>query len=138
MLNKLLGRYVVIFVAVVCCGLLYWEYIGVESKVRCYAETPIGTVRLDGICTVRTSGIGWQYRKDYTVVLAPVKKGAGDEGFFFYYLRNSQGRTSVNWNADLYNSHAQAMIDAEFVVKDRGGRGRCWESDEAVVCFYQY
>ena len=135
MLSKLLDRRVVVFVAVACCGLLYWEYIGVESKVHCYAETPIGTVRLDGVCTVNASGIGWQYRKDYTVVLAPVNTQVGDDGFFFYYLRNSQGRPSVTWNADSHNSHAQAMIDAEFVVKDRGGRGRCWESDKAVVCF---
>lgn len=135
MLNKISRKWLVLPFVFVCCGLLYWEYLGVESKVSCYAETPRGTIRLDGVCILRSSDIGWQYREDYTLVLFPVDTLVGDEGFFFYYLSDSQSGPSVNWNFSSNNSHAQAYIDSDFLVKDRVGRGRCWESDKAVVCF---
>lgn len=123
------------FFVLVCGGLLYWEFIGVDTKSACYAETPLNNVRLDGDCNIRSFGIGWQYRGEYMLIITPNGKTKGDVGYYFYYLTNRDNNLNVNWNADPLNDHAQAWIDSSFSIENGEGYQVCWKSEKALICF---
>ena len=63
MLSRFLKNWLLVspIVLILLTFLLYWELFGFESEVNCYAETPLGVERLNGICNVRTHGVGWQH-----------------------------------------------------------------------------